>query len=124
MFLSGSLVNLIGGGPHYSSKWKVVYSEFDSRAINAVILIFTFSMIYTFFIRIPKLYGKSKKIKEGIKLLLKSYFFYMCIAMIPFLFALRFYNIMLWFVFYILYAIICFYFQKKFNRKFISMMKS
>jgi hypothetical protein len=124
LMLSGSIVNFIDGGSHYSSKWKVLYSEFQGRAINVVIFIFTLGLIYTFFISIPKLYNKSERIKAGVKLLFNSQFFYICIAMIPFLFFLKFYSFIYWYVFYIIYALICFYFQKQFNKKFISLMKS
>lgn len=124
LLLSGSIVDFIGGGSHYSSKWKVVFSKSENRAFDVVVVLFIFSMVYTFFIRIPKLYGKSQKIKDGFKLLFKSLFFYSCIAMVPFLFFLKFYNFVYWYVFYIIYAFMCFYFQKQFNKKFILLMKS
>jgi hypothetical protein len=124
LFSSAFIVSLIEGGTHYSSQWMVTFTEAQNRAFAAAVLLFVLTMIYTFFIRIPKLYDKSDKIIPGIKLLIKSLFFYLWVFTIPVLLFLRFYNIQYWHIYYFLYLLICFYFQREFNRNYIFLLNS
>ena len=113
---SGSIYGIISGS-YFDSTYKIMRSDFQSRGMSIIFLLISIYFVYVFYKEVKKAVQNSNDFKNLKNKFFKSIFFYLWIIMIisPILYIFVYSFIpKIYFYYFIVLTIICFFFQMKF----------